>query len=229
MKIDEHSTLETMSQALWYNRWTLKKFEHVLKGDILEIGCGIGNFTTSLTEYGTVWAFDNNKTHLALCKKKVGKRVHIGVGDIENHSYFFKRKTFDTIVCMNVLEHIKDDNAALKNMHKLLKKNGILVLLVPIHPWLFGTIDAALGHYRRYKTQDVQQQLVNAGFSISFVRTLNFIGTLGWWIAGHVRKHTIVSEGNIDRFNKIAPFVLPFEDLVEPPIGTSVLVIANKQ
>jgi ubiquinone/menaquinone biosynthesis C-methylase UbiE len=227
MKIDERMTLESMSQALWYNRWTLNKFQHVLTGDILEVGCGIGNFTKTLTEYGDVWAIDNNEHHLTITKKK-NIDAHIGKGDIEKGTYFFKKKSFNTIVCLNVLEHIESDSKALNHMASLLKKNGHLVLLVPVHSWLYSTIDQALGHHRRYNPKTICTMLKKSGFSLSFTRIINFLGAFGWFFAGKIRKHKIVSQGNIKRFNTLAPIILPIEDIIAPPIGTSILVIAQK-
>src|SRR3990172_7689827 len=102
-------TLESMSQAQWYNRWTLAKFASYLRGDILEIGCGIGNFTKSLLKYGNVWAIDIDKENLNQTKNVVEGGAKVGFGDIEQGKYFFTKKSFDCVICINVLEHIHKD------------------------------------------------------------------------------------------------------------------------
>ena len=86
-------TLENMSQAVWYNTWTMKKFKKYLKGDILDAGCGIGSFTKTLETYGNVWAIDTD-AHCIQSTKNTAKQAHVGHGDIEKHTYFFKKKTF---------------------------------------------------------------------------------------------------------------------------------------
>lgn len=221
------TTLESMSQAVWYNLWTLKKFLPHLSGDILEIGCGIGNFTNALTKYGSVWAVDIEKEYIEQTKKNTKGKANVGFGDIEKGKYFFDKK-FDTVICLNVLEHIKDDKRALKNLYSLLKKGGKLVLLVPAHQFLYGGIDEAIGHYRRYQKKSLNLMMKSLGFEIINVRSLNFLGALGWWYSSKLRNKSIVEEGKVKIFNIIAPLVLPLENIVEPPFGTSVLIIAQK-
>lgn len=219
-------TLESMSQAVWYNRWTLNKFKKYLKGEILEVGCGIGNFTNSLKEYGEVYAIDIDNNYINEVKEVTDGRA--GFGDIETGKYFFKDKKFDTVVCLNVLEHIQKDALAVKNLYKLLKDEGHLILLVPVHPFLFGKIDESIGHFRRYAKKELVKQLEGLGLKILNCRKLNFLGAIGWFFAGKVLKESVVDDNKIRVFNIIAPFVLPLEDLIEPPIGTSILIIAQK-
>src|SRR5437868_4507128 len=100
-------TLESMSQAKWYNNWVVKKFEKELKKDILEVGCGIGSFTLELLNYGKVWAIDVDQAFIK-SNNISDARLKIGLGDIETGKYFFGDKKFDSIVCLNVLEHINE-------------------------------------------------------------------------------------------------------------------------
>lgn len=222
------TTLESMSQALWYNRWTLASFAQYLKGRILEVGCGIGNFTPALSTFGHVWAIDIDHHAMTHTKKKVSSQVKVGRGDIEKNVYFFKRIKFDTIVCLNVLEHIRDDRIAMENMANLLVPGGYLILLVPIHPLLFGSIDTAIGHYRRYTSSGVIELLQQAGLTPVKKKKLNALGAIGWWMTGRVLKRPTVSDIQIRLFNLFSPILLPFENVIEPAWGTSILVIARK-
>src|SRR3989338_8239685 len=88
------STLESMSQAVWYNQWTLSKFKKYLRGEILDVGCGIGNFTNTLSKYGPVTGIDVNEDYIKNLQKD--KKIEIGLGDIEKGKYFFSHKEFDT-------------------------------------------------------------------------------------------------------------------------------------
>jgi SAM-dependent methyltransferase len=221
-----HQTLESMSQAYWYNQWTLKQFSKYLKGDILEVGCGIGTFTKKLMEFGSVTGIDIDKRNLKSAYQELGKRV--GVGDIEKGRYFFKSKKFDVIVCLNVLEHIKDDHTTLKNIQKLLKPKGVLVLLVPSHQFLYGEIDRAIGHYRRYNMVDLKKLISKLGFTIKNGKHINLLGGIGWFIAGRLFKNQIVESSKIGVFNLIAPIILPIEGVIKPPFGTSILLVAQK-
>ncbi len=223
-----HATLESMSQAQWYNRWTLNKFNQYLTGDILEVGCGIGNFTTALLAYGNVWAFDIEQRYKDLTDKRTRAKAKVGLGNIESGKYFFRKKSFDAIVCLNVLEHIKSDMKALKNMHSLTKPGGHLILLVPTHTWLYGSIDKALGHYRRYDKKSLNRKLKTVGYTVVYSRLQNMLGALGWFVSGKIACSTIVNETPLKLFDRIAPIALKLEEIVEPPFGTSVLVIARR-
>lgn len=227
MKDQSGRTLESMSQAVWYNRWTLKKFSKYLNGKILEVGCGIGNFTKFLLKYGKVTAIDVDSDYLKEAKSKV-KDAEIGSGNIEKGKYPFKDKRFNTIVCINVLEHVKNDSTALRNIHQLLENNGILVLLVPAHKFLFNCIDQSIGHFRRYEKEKLIKQLKDCGFEIVETRRLNLIGGIGWLVTGKLFKEKEVSDTKIRIFNIISQVFLLLENIFEPPFGTSILVIARK-
>ena len=215
-------TLEIMSKANWYNNWLLKRAGKYLKGDILEVGAGIGNFTSKLSKYGKVTAIDNDQNY-----------KNANYGDIEKGEYFFGNKKFDSIVCMNVLEHIKDDKKALGNMFSLLKKNGKLILLVPAHEWAYGQMDKELGHFRRYSKGEVENKILNFKFlsrSVTILNShyLNWLGLVGWFINGRVLGRKIIPENQLGIFDYIArPFLL-LEKFVSPPFGISVLAIGQK-
>lgn len=229
MKIDESKlTLESMSQAIWYNQWTLEKFKSFLKGKILEVGCGIGNFTKSLTSFGQVWAIDIEQNYIKQTQKLVKDKAKVGYGDIERGKYFFDNLKFDTVVCINVLEHVKDDKKALVNLLNLLEKKGYLILLIPVHKFLYGKIDEAIKHYRRYTKKEIKVKLEGAGFRLISCRKINFLGGVGWFFASRVFSDSTISKTKIRLFNVLAPFILFLENLFEPPIGTSILIIAKK-
>lgn len=229
MSTKGQDTLESMSQAVWYNQWTLKKFLPYLRGEILEVGCGIGNFTLSLTECGAVWAIDISREYIKETKRLIGNKAQIGFGDIERGKYFFGSQKFDSIVCLNILEHIKDDNLAINNLFKLLKNEGTLILLVPAHQFLYGEIDKAIGHFRRYTKLEIIKKLQTAGFMILKQRRINFLGAVGWLLTGKIFREAAVGYKKIKMFNLVAPLTLPLEDLIEPPLATSILVIAKKE
>ncbi len=221
-------TLHSMSEAKWYNQWLLNQFKLYLRGDILEVGCGIGNFTELLADYGKVWALDISDKYIKFTRQKLNGKATVGIGDIEKGKYFFEDQKFDSIVCLNVLEHIKNDQAALYNLLKLLKKNGKLILLIPAHQFLYGKIDRSIDHFRRYSKKEIIKEMEKIGFRINKSRRFNILGALGWFIAGRIIKDTKVSRGNIRLFNLLAPVFLRLEKLLEPPVGISILIIAQK-
>lgn len=227
MKSSGQITLESMNQAKWYNQWLLNQFKKYLSGEILEIGCGIGNFTALLEGYGQITAIDIEKKYLPQVKEKA-KTANIGFGDIEKNKFFFKSKKFDCAVSLNVLEHIKDDEKAIENIRKLLTPKGYLILILPSNPKLYGKIDESINHYRRYDKKKLIALIKKKGFKVIKSRRLNFLGGLGWWFSGKVIKSTVVKKNQLMIFNLLAPIFLFIEKIKEPPIGTSLLVIARK-
>lgn len=221
-------TLESMSMAPRYNKWILKKFDKYLKGDILEVGSGIGNFTKLLVRYGNVWASDISKEYLNKIKTEVPEIKGIGIADIEKAKYFFKNQRFDAIVCLNVVEHIQKDDQALLNLYKLLKPKGVLILIVPSGMSLYGKIDEAIGHFRRYDKNKLEKKVHKLGFKVLQKRVLNFVGGIGWWGSGKLLKQSTVRKGNVRIFNIVSPVFLFLERFWEPPFGTSVFMIARR-
>lgn len=222
-------TLESMSQATYYNEWVKEQFASYLKGDILEVGCGIGNFSEILAGYGQLTAIDINQAYVKEAKRGVGKKAEIGVGDIEKGKYFFDKNFFDSIVCINVLEHIKDDRIALENIYKLLSPQGFLILLVPSHAFLYNSIDKSIGHYRRYEKDQLEEMLIEHNFKIEKSKRINLLGSIGWFVAGKLLGEKHISESKIKIFNLISPLFLLLEKIIETPIGTSILIIARKK
>jgi 2-polyprenyl-3-methyl-5-hydroxy-6-metoxy-1,4-benzoquinol methylase len=217
--------LETMEKADWYNNWIIKKIQQHVRGDILEVGFGLGSFTQKLSRKGNVCAIDINEKYL---KSKKRTEIQHGFGDIERGKYFFGKKKFDTIICMNVLEHIKNDKKALQNTLKLLKANGILVLLVPAHRILFSNVDKNLGHYRRYSKKQLGEHLEKVGFSVIKCRYINWWGAIGWYLFVKLSKGKILPVGKVKIFDVFAKILLWPEKFIEPPFGISVLVVAKK-
>lgn len=218
-------TLKIMNSAVWYNNWVFSFIKPYLAGEILEVGAGIGNFTKRLSKFGKVTCVDIDKKYISRLRNK---RVNAGLGNIEKNEYFFGNKKFDTIVCMNVLEHIKNDNIALENIYKLLESGGTFVLLVPAHKIAYGSLDKNLGHFRRYSKRDLKEKLRNSNFRVQNFRYLNWLGVIGWIVNSKILKRRILPKNQVDLFDRFSRSALQLEKFTEPPFGLSILVIARK-
>lgn len=220
--------LEIMRASSWYNSWIFSFISPYVFGNILEIGGGIGNFTSLLFNNGRVVSIDIKSEYLPIIKRATRGQAQVGIGDIEKGKYFFGRKKFDSAICLNVLEHVNDHKRALKNMYKLLKKGGHLCLLVPAHQFLFGKMDENLGHYRRYSKSKLKTLVRKAGFEVLRIRYLNPIGWLGWFLNSRILKEETVPAGQIGIFDRLARPFLVLEKFYDPPFGLSVLIIGRK-
>lgn len=223
-----HSTLETMSFAKWYNEKIFSLIAPYIGESTLEIGAGIGNFTGLLQKTSKVTATDINQEYIRKLKRTLGNGSRAGYGDIEANKFFFSKRSFDTVVGLNVLEHIKDDRAALKNINKLLIRGGTLILLVPAHEGLYSKFDKRLGHFRRYTLESIGQKLVENGFKIEKISYINWWGAVGWLVFMKFFKRDYIPKLSVvifDHFGKV--FLIP-EKVISIPFGLSVIVIARK-
>jgi len=130
-------------------------------------------------------------------------------------------------VCSNVLEHVEDDLAALRQLHDLLAEGGRLVLVVPMLPALYGGIDRAIGHYRRYRRGELAEKLAKAGFSVEHEQPMNAIGIPGWWLNSVVLRRRSVP-GFQARLNDWLTPWLRLESRLGLPFGMSLLMVAAR-
>ncbi|HTL59599.1 MAG TPA: class I SAM-dependent methyltransferase [Candidatus Limnocylindrales bacterium] len=225
--------LEQMARAVNYRRWQFKVIAPYVRGKVLEVGGGIGNFTPDLAACAeSVVSLEPN----AFCHRQLVEKTkslsNVKVYNVTAEELDHKVPTdylADTVVCMNVLEHIQDDVAAVTLFTKRLKAGGNLVLLIPAAPWAFGEIDKRLGHYRRYSKKSASILIRNAGLTISKLRYFNFIGVWGWWWNARFARSTSQSDLQIRIFDGyIVPWLSRLEALVPPWIGQSLLVAARK-
>jgi SAM-dependent methyltransferase len=132
----------------------------------------------------------------------------------------------DSCVCINVLEHVEDDRAALCHMAATLTPGGDIVLLVPAFAALYGPIDRKLGHYRRYNRDSIREVAMAAGLRVRKLRYMNVTGFFGWWVNAHVFRRDAQSEKQIEFFDRwIVPVQSRLEALVPPLLGQSLLVV----
>ncbi len=225
--------LEIMSGTVNYRGWIYSNISDALGERVIELGAGIGNFTQLLTDREIVVAVDNSELAVEQMKKKFSglQNVIPVMADIGSPALVeLRRYEADTIVCINVLEHIRDDNAALSSMVEILKPGGKLVLLVPAYQFLFGTIDVVVGHYRRYGKKELVGKLVEAGFEIKGLHFMNVIGVFAWFLNNRILKRQEESPAQMATFDRfVAPWAKKLEDLVKPPFGLSLIAIAEKK
>src|SRR3989339_512887 len=201
-----HFTLQLMDRMDNYNKWIINKFIKYIKGSVLEIGCGIGSITQYCIDKCDVTAVDISSEYIGIVKEN----------------------SFDTIVCSNVLEHIRDDIYALKNMNTLLKKDGYLVLLIPAGNALFSDLDKNLGHHRRYSRKDIENKLLQSGFSIEKQFNINIIGAIGWFVAGKILKRKELNKDLLITFNILTPLFIFIDTIFRIPVGLSIINICKK-
>jgi SAM-dependent methyltransferase len=225
------SDLEIMAGAKNYREWMYRRLAPYIGQRVLEIGSGIGNFTKLLLDRDLVVATDNYQPCVEYLNSHLGEKLKAppilldAAGEIGSE---LRQHEFDTIVCLNVLEHIEDDLRALEQMHSLLVAQGRLVLLVPAFQFLYGSVDRSLGHYRRYTRKDLLPIMRRAGFQIERSFYMNVVGMAGWFWNNRIVRRTEESEKLIGIFDRyVAPVAEFTERLIPPPTGLSLIAIGR--
>ena len=224
--------LETLSAADRFNDEVWDRVKAYVGSEILEVGMGIGIFTEKLLGRGKVFGVEIVPEFIAEARRRLGERPDLEylTADIGGAALpdSLRGRAFDTIVCMNVLEHIEDDRGALARFAGLLKPGGRLVLVVPAYQALFNPLDANDGHFRRYGRADLNAKLASAGFKVVHESRFNLFGIAGWFLNGTILRRKDLPAGQMGLFNKIAPLLFWLERLVGPPVGLSLLAVGER-
>lgn len=220
--------LEQMSKASNYNRWLFDIALPYLKGEILEVGCGIGTFTRLLIDItDKISCIEPLKEYVEIVKKELNIK-NIFIGDIADLTTFWNNKPYDSVICFNVLEHIKDDERALKNMYQILNQDGHLIIITPAHQTFYNSLDYHSGHHRRYSLQPLVRKCEKIGFKVVKARYHNMTGAFGWFFNGKILKRQVISGNHLGLYDKFVPFLRLLESFFSPPFGLSVLLIMKK-
>ncbi len=223
---------ERMSRAENYFAWQSRLVSGELGRRVLELGCGLGNFTGTLLDREAVVAVDAEPECIGRLKRRFAghRNLYPFVCDVSSPEFRdLARFRPDSCVCLNVLEHIEDDAAALQTMAAILPPGGVIVLLVPAFPALYGPIDRNLGHYRRYSRGSIRRLAGRAGLRVRKARYSNCLGFFGWWINAHLLKRRAQSERQIHLFDRyLVPVIAAVERALPPPFGQSLFVVLEK-
>ena len=225
------ATLERMAAAPRYNRWMFDRLRPWVGRRVLEIGAGIGNMSAFLVDQPRVERVvltDTEPYYLGRLRERFAGRPDVSVTELRLPavSAGLVAERLDTVVCLNVLEHIASDRASLRAMHDLLVPGGRLVLLVPSLRALYGTLDEALGHFRRYVPAELSEKVRAAGFRLRHLEYFNLAGVPGWWIAGRVLRRRLIPTGALRWYEALVP-VFRLERLLPWRIGQSLIAIGE--
>jgi glycosyltransferase involved in cell wall biosynthesis len=228
-------TLEVFEKALNYNRWIFGRLRNHVGRRIIEVGSGIGNIIAELVNYPQVEqivATDHAPGSLNVIRDRFGTDTFLDTVIWDANQpvpEVLSDHTFDTVICSNVLEHLENHRQALESMRRLLKPDGKLLLLVPAHPALFCAMDQELGHFRRYRKNELRCLLTETGFEVEEMLDHNFFGAIGWFVAGKVLGRKELSNGDIRRFDRLVPVLRRLDPLLAPLFGGVSLIAICRQ
>jgi glycosyltransferase involved in cell wall biosynthesis len=225
-----HSILHSLSNTHRFNRWMADTIRPWLGDRVLEIGAGMGNLTNQVLPRATYTVTDIDPLHLHYLTNRYASSRNMMVRqlDVMNTAHFQGLEShFDSVVCLNVLEHVERDDVGLQNISAVLAPGGAALILVPRSMQLFGSLDTVLGHVRRYSAAELAQKLKTAGFEVEKIFTFNRIGAPGWWLNGRVLKRKHFGKLQLKIFDMFVWLWRLLEDILPWP-GLSLIAVARK-
>lgn len=217
-----------------YLDWQIEHVQPFLGDRILEIGCGVGGIIARLPPCSLICGLDVEADVLEAARTRFADRTECLFDLLDVSTCSGQRLDclrdfrFDTVICINVLEHIEDDLGTLRRLENLLQPGGKLLLLVPAHPQLFGAYDRLDGHFRRYSRPGLKQLLQQTSFRVRRMYYFNAIGAVGWWYHYRLRNRTMHGGRQFRTMNRLIPLVRRIERLAPPPFGLSLVAILER-
>ena len=228
---DEYGSqiLGRLNRAPRFTQWMADVIRPFIGERVLEIGAGTGNLTLQLIPRKLYYASDINPHYLTYLKNLIPDHPYLRVGytDGEKHDSYPLDEKFDTVICLNVVEHLENDFGALRNIRDALEENGRAIVLVPCGPGLYGTLDKVLGHYRRYSKAQFTELAARAGFHLEALLSFNRFGSPAWWLNGRLLRRKTFGLWQIKMLNFMTPLVRVIDKCLPlPPL--SIIAVLRK-
>jgi SAM-dependent methyltransferase len=225
---DLQAVLEELEQAKNYSSWILELIAPHVSGRILEVGAGRGTYSQYFADHGHLTALEPSHVHSAALRERLKDYPNVNVVTAQLDGAAAPG-SYDTVVLLNVLEHIPDDRQALGDIYESLAPGGKLVLWVPAFEALYGKFDQRIGHYRRYRRNQLLALVHHVGFQQVTARYANLPGFFAWWVVVRLLGRAPTAgrlASTYDRY--FIPVIRRVERFVRPPIGQSLLIVAQR-
>jgi SAM-dependent methyltransferase len=221
--------LERLDEAGNFNRWVGDAIRPFVRGRVLEVGCGTGTYTQLLAGWADeVVAVDIDPAFAAAARARFAGRPGVQVIECDARQ-LPELGRFETIVMLDVLEHVEDDGGMLGMLGQRLTESGRLVLKVPALQCLYGALDAEIGHHRRYSRRSLAAAAERAGLTLAECRPFNLAAAPGWWLNGRVLRRTHPPEAQLRLYDRLVPAFRLLDRLTGPVVGTSLIAAACRR
>ncbi|MGH3517270.1 MAG: class I SAM-dependent methyltransferase [Haloechinothrix sp.] len=212
-----------------YRRYQYELISPHCGRSVLEVGAGLGEFAAQFRALDRLVVTDVDPGAVGQMRRRFADRPEVEVRQLDvDHQLTLDRRV-ESVVAINVLEHIADDAGALRSLAGLVEPGGSVVLWVPGYQQLYGEFDREVGHVRRYTPTTLADAVRRSGLELEMVKPVNLLGGIAWWLA--VRKGGSGSPNPklvaiYDRW--VVPVSRALERRVRVPFGQSVLCVARK-
>ena len=222
------TTLSSLEGAVNYRNWLLRLSHPFVVAPVLEVGAGRGTFTPFLAAAGAVTAIEPSDQLAKLLTEAVAAQpqVTVVVGELSD---VVADPDHGSAVIFNVLEHIEDDAAALRQIHARLKPGACLAVWVPAFPLLYSNFDRRVGHHRRYRLRGLKSLVREAGYTVERAHYANAVGWFSWLVFCRLFGANPVDGVLTHIFDRFfVPVISRVERVIRPPFGQSVFLVARK-
>jgi 2-polyprenyl-3-methyl-5-hydroxy-6-metoxy-1,4-benzoquinol methylase len=213
-----------------YNAWVWERLRPYIGQRVLEAGAGSGTMTRFLYGRELIVAADRETAYVDRLRNAFRRRPGVVVENLDLESDDALRlgdHRFDTVTCINVLEHTTDDVGALRRAHALLQPGGRVVVFVPADASLFGALDDGIGHRRRYEKQELIDKLHAAGFEVEHVSYQNRMSRLAWRLNSKLFNRRALPAAQSRLFDVLVPLFRALEG-ENPSTGLSLIAVGRK-
>ena len=231
-KPDEYGSniLVGMSAVPNFNRWMADTVRPYVGARVLEVGAGIGNLTRTLVPRDYYTVSDVNPHYLDHLRNFAEGKPYMEVRRVDlasEEDFGPLAGRYDTVICLNVLEHMNEETGPLRNIWKALEPGGQTIILVPQNPALLGSLDEVLGHQRRYTRASLRNVLEAEGFRVEELFDFNRATTPAWWLNGRVLKRRYFGKAQLKLVNLLT-WLFRDLDRVLPWEGASLIAVARR-
>ncbi|MBI5386917.1 MAG: glycosyltransferase [Verrucomicrobia bacterium] len=223
--------LDALEQAPRFNQWMFDAIKGHLGTRVAELGSGRGNLSRLLKQRGNVLVTDNRPEYLDELRERWGHLPNVRVARLDlleaDDYHILSDFQVDTVVCLNVLEHIEDDLGVLQRLYQVLPPGCRVVFLVPFNPKLFSRFDQEVGHFRRYQKEELESKMQSAGLRVECQFYFNKVGVIAWWLGNTLLGQRSITSRQLKIYNWLTP-VFRVLDPCLPMSGLSTVIVASK-
>ena len=225
-----YETIRRLDRLKRYNKWIWERLQPYVGQRVLEVGAGSGTMTRFLYGRELIVATDKETPYIDRLRNQFRRRPGIVVERLDldtDDALDLSRYAFDTVMCINVLEHTADDVAALRRANRLLQPGGRVIVYVPAGKQLYGSLDRSVGHQRRYEKDEIASKLREAGFEVEEVSFQNQVAQFAWWLNSRVFNRRGLPAAQSRIFDRLVPILKTLEGK-HPASGLSLVAVGRK-
>ena len=224
-------SLDLLKDTYNYNHWIYTLLRRYHGDEVCEVGAGIGNLTQFFLNSKRIMCVEPEEEYCGNLRRLAAVHQNLEVfkgGLAECAKMPTVTGAFNTVVCVNVLEHIEDDAQSVNQMKSLIKPGGRILLYVPAAPWAYGQLDRQLGHYRRYSKSMIRALTRSCGLELERCIYVNFIGVFGWFLHARLLRRDVISPKSARFVDCLVPYISAMERLLPPLTGQSLFAVMCK-